>query len=219
MHAMPTVTFYFDPISPYAWLASKQIDRIEAAGARVLLQPVLFAGLLDAHGHKGPAEIAAKRIYTFTDVMRQAAQQGLRFEGPPGHPFNPLLTLRMALALDDPASRRRFACAAMAACWECGADLSASATMVALADDCGVDGEALALAASEAPLKQRLVDATREAIDAGVFGVPTFRVDDALFWGGDRIDALLWHLGGNRIDAGALARFLDRPASANRNVK
>ena len=77
------VTFFFDPVSPYAWLASKELRRIEAAGLTVNAQPVLFAGLLNAHGSKGPAEIPAKRLYTFRDVVRIAAQRGLTFRGPP----------------------------------------------------------------------------------------------------------------------------------------
>lgn len=58
-----TVEFYFDPISPYSWLAAKQCARVEAAGVRLVFRPVLFAGLLSAHGSTGPAEIAAKRAY------------------------------------------------------------------------------------------------------------------------------------------------------------
>ncbi|MEZ4750282.1 MAG: DsbA family protein [Bdellovibrionota bacterium] len=81
-----SVVFYFDPISPYSWLASNQIPEIEA---RLPIQfdyvPVLFAGLLNAHGQKGPAEIAAKRRYTMTDAMRWASKLGLSFEGPPAH--------------------------------------------------------------------------------------------------------------------------------------
>ncbi|HEU0204288.1 MAG TPA: DsbA family protein [Burkholderiaceae bacterium] len=63
MTQRPMVEFYFDPVSPYAWLAGQQLDRIDAAGARVDPRPVLFAGLLAAHGHKGPAEIPVKRAY------------------------------------------------------------------------------------------------------------------------------------------------------------
>jgi hypothetical protein len=50
----------------------------------------------------------------------------------------------------------------------------------------------------------------------GVFGVPTFRLDDELFWGGDRVDALLWRLAGNHIDEGQLAEFLARTPLAQR---
>lgn len=216
MRQLPVVTFYFDPVSPYAWLASKHIARIEAAGADVRFEPILFAALLNAHGQKGPAEIAAKRVYTFRDVMREAARLALPFRGPPGHPFNPLQALRMCRALDDQAQRRRFATAVFAASWERGEDVSALPTLLALARQCGLDGEALVRAAAEPALKQALADETARAIAAGVFGVPTFRVGDELFWGADRIDALLAWLAGERIDDANLQRFLALPPMAVR---
>jgi 2-hydroxychromene-2-carboxylate isomerase len=218
MEPAARVTYYFDPVSPYAWLAAGSLTRIEAAGAQVLVQPVLFAGMLNAHGQKGPAEIAAKRAYTFRDVMRQAARRGLPFTGPPGHPFNPLLALRMCVALDDQAERRRLALALMAACWERGDDISDAATLVRLAHTCDLDGAQLADAALQPAVKQRLAADTEQAIAAGVFGVPTFRYGDELFWGADRIDALLWRLQGNTIDEQQLADFLARAPLAQRRI-
>jgi 2-hydroxychromene-2-carboxylate isomerase len=214
----PCVTYYFDPISPYVWLSAGSIARIEVAGAQVMLQPVLFAGLLNAHGQKGPAEIPAKRAYTFRDVMRQAAQLGLPFAGPPGHPFNPLKALRMCVALDEQAPRRRFALALLAACWERGEDISDAATLVRIARECDLDGAALVEAAQQPAVKAQLALDTERAIADGVFGVPTFRLGDELFWGGDRVDALLWRMKGNRIDEGLLAEFLGRAPLAQRQM-
>jgi 2-hydroxychromene-2-carboxylate isomerase len=215
MADQPLVTWYFDPVSPYAWLSAGALARLEAAGVRVELQPVLFAGMLNAHGNIGPAEIAAKRAYTFRDVMREAAQQGLRFAGPPGHPFNPLLALRMCTALAGHA-RRCFALALLSRCWEHGDDISDAATLVRIAQDCDLDGDGLVEAAQQPDIKQLLAAETRRAIDAGVFGVPTFRYRDELFWGGDRVDALLWRLQGNDIDEAVLAEFLARAPLAQR---
>lgn len=211
-----TVTLYADPVSPYVWLALPAIARIEAAGATVLLEPVLFAGLLNHHGQKGPAEIPAKRAYTFRDVMRQAALQGLTFRGPPGHPFNPLLALRMCTALLDQAERRRLFVALLRACWEQGADIADAPTATRIATDCGFDGKALAALAVTPPVKAALAGATSKAIAAGVFGVPTFGHGQELFWGGDRADALIWHLHRGGIDEAQLARFLARPPLAER---
>lgn len=216
MNEAPVVTLYVDPISPYVWLSMGAIERIEAACARVELQPVLFAGLLQAHGHKGPAEIAAKREYTFRDVMRQAARQGLRYEGPPGHPFNPLLALRMCTAVTDQRARRRLLQGMLTACWEGGEDISDAAVLVRVARACDLDGDALVVAAQQPAIKQQLAAATEQAIADGVFGVPTFRLGRELFWGGDRVDALLWRLQGNGVDEEALQRFLARPALAQR---
>jgi 2-hydroxychromene-2-carboxylate isomerase len=218
MGEQPHVRFYFDPVSPYVWLAAPIIERIEAAGARVTFEPVLFAAMLHAHGQKGPAEIDAKRAYTFRDVMRQAARQGLAFAGPPGHPFNPLAALRMCLALDRQQDRRRFALALFSACWERGLDISDAAVLARLAGECGLDGETLLATAGQPGIKQRLASDTERAIADGVFGVPTFRYGDELFWGGDRVDALLWRLQGNGIAEERLAEFLAREPLAQRKM-
>ena len=210
------VTFYFDPISPYAWLASKALGRIEDIGGEIVFQPVLFAGLLNAHGQKGPAEIEAKRRYLFRDVLREATRAGLAFKGPPGHPFNPLQALRMCLAVTEPGPRRRFSLAVMAACWEQGLDVSDPAVLKKVAVECGLDGEAIEAAARQPAIKVQLAADTEQAIAAGVFGVPTFRVGEELFWGADRVHSLLRYLQGARIDEAALAAILARPASAQR---
>jgi len=213
------VTCYFDPVSPYAWLALRELERIDAAaGAPVRLVPVLFAGLLNAHGNIGPAELPAKRAYVFRDVLREAARRGLQFAGPPGHPFNPLTALRMCTALTDEGQRRTLAVALAAACWEAGVDISDASEVVRVADDAGLDGAALLTAAASAAVKHALAAATAQAVADGVFGVPTFRVegDHGLFWGADRIEALLWRLGGNGIDEAVLAEFLGRQPLAQR---
>ncbi|WP_426116051.1 2-hydroxychromene-2-carboxylate isomerase [Massilia sp. PWRC2] len=210
------VTFYFDPVSPYAWLASKALPRIEQIGGEIAFQPVLFAGLLNAHGQKGPAEIEAKRRYIFRDVMREATRAGLPFRGPPGHPFNPLQALRMSLALTEPGARRRFALALMDACWEQGDDVSDIAVLKRIAADCALDGDALEAQARQAGIKVQLASDTEQAIRDGVFGVPTFKVDGDLFWGADRVHSLLRYMQGARIDEAALAAILARPPLAER---
>jgi 2-hydroxychromene-2-carboxylate isomerase len=215
---MVTVRCYADPVSPYAWLGLRDLGRIEDAGARVVIVPVLFAGLLNAHGNIGPAEVPAKRRYLFRDVMREAARRGLPFAGPPGHPFNPLLALRMCTAVADATQRGALLAAFTCAAWERGADLMIDATLVRLANERGLDGPALLAAAHTPAVKQALADATAQAVNDGVFGVPTWRVDgdDELFWGADRIDALLWRMRGNSIDEDVLREFLGREPRAQR---
>lgn len=217
--ASPTrqVDFFFDPISPYAWLATSSLPRLEQAGVRVRFVPVLFAGLLKAHGNLGPAEVPAKRTYLFRDVMREAARRGMPFSGPPGHPFNPLTALRMCTALVDDAERRTLALALIAGCWEGGEDISDAAVLARLADAAGFDGKELSERAATPDVKQALAAATDAAIADGIFGVPTFRLDGELFWGGDRIETLLWRLDGGAIDEDQLKKFLARPPLAQRN--
>ena len=215
---MEQLTFYFDPISPFFWLATKQIPRIEAAGVQVGMQPVLFAAMLNAHGLVGPAEVPAKRELTFRDVMRLADAQGLTFVGPPGHPFNPLLVLRMATAITQREARIRFAVAVAEATWEKGLDVSNPDVMREIARHCDLDGEALLQAATQPGIKQALSAATEQAIAAGLFGVPSFVYQGELFWGADRIDSLLRRIAGHRIDEARLQDFLSRPPLAQRKA-
>lgn len=215
---MVTVRCHADPVSPYAWLGLRDLGRLEAAGARIVVVPVLFAGLLNAHGNIGPAEVPAKRRYLFRDVMREAARRGLPFAGPPGHPFNPLPALRMCTALTDDAARGALLMAFTCATWERGEDLMDEATLARIADGVGLDGAGLLAAAQTPAVKQALADATAQAVAEGVFGVPTFRIDgdEELFWGADRIDALLWRMQGHAIDEDVLREFVAREPMAQR---
>lgn len=218
---MSALLCYVDPVSPYAWLALRDLARVEATlGAPVRVVPVLFAGLLHAHGNLRPAEVEAKRRYLFRDVLREAARRGLPFAGPPGHPFNPLLALRMVTALDDEGARHALMLALACACWEDGADISEAAVPLRLADAAGMDGASLLAKAGTPEVKRRLTEVTAQAAADGVFGVPTFRLegDAELFWGGDRVEALLWRMGGRRVDDSVLEAFLARPALAQRRV-
>jgi 2-hydroxychromene-2-carboxylate isomerase len=182
---MKTLTFWFDPISPYACLAFEHLPQaLEGCSYAVDYRPVLFAGLLGQWGQKGPAESEPTRAWTFRDVAWRAHTLAIELQTPAMHPFNPLALLRLALA-SAPAGglpNRRVVELLMRHAWRGGADVN--------------DGERLeALAAAVAPqrdpasasVKAELRAHTDVAIDKGIFGVPTVEVDGRLFWG---LDAL-----------------------------
>ena len=211
-----TVELYFDPVSPYAWLAMEQVHRIEDVGVRIECKPILFAGLLNAWGTKGPAEVSAKRAYVFRDVMREAERLNLTFQGPPYHPFNPLAALRVIQVVEDADQRLKVAQKVCAAAWCQGIDISDESHLRAVLAHIGIDAEAVLAASTRPDNKTRLRNATQVAVERGIFGVPTFQFRGELFWGADRIDALLWALDGGTVNDSLYERVLLRPAATRR---
>ena len=176
--------FYLDFISPYAYLAWTQIHALaERHGRDVEPVPVLFAAMLNHYGHKGPAEIPPKRTYVFKDVLRTSHVLGLPLAPPPSHPFNPLLGLRVASLDMPPETRRALIDALFGATWGGGPGITSERVVGAIASGHGVP-DAIERASS-AETKERVRANTKEAIDIGVFGVPSIVCDGELFWGYD----------------------------------
>lgn len=189
--------FHLDFISPYAYLAWTQIDRIAAAHRReVNLVPVLFAAMLDSFGTIGPAEVPAKREYVYLDIHRKAALLGVPMRMPPRHPFAPLISLRAATSFEDRAERARAVAALYRATWETGRGVDTEALVAEALDAARLDGAAAVARASTPPVKASLLRATSDAIARGVFGVPTVSVDGQTFWGTDALPTLEAYLRG-----------------------
>jgi 2-hydroxychromene-2-carboxylate isomerase len=180
--------WYFDPISPFAYLHLKQFRQLPADLA-IEYTPVLLAGLLKHWEHKGPAEIPAKRIYTYRYVTWLAKQLGIPFKFPPSHPFNSLHALRLLIAA---GATREHVETAFDLIWRDGRDLQDTNEITALGQRLGIPDVQAAL--SDESVKAGLRANTDEAISKGVFGVPTFIISDTLFWGRDSLEMMLDYL-------------------------
>jgi 2-hydroxychromene-2-carboxylate isomerase len=192
-----TIRFYFDYISSNAYLAWTQLPALAARhGALVEPVPVLFAGLLEAHGQLGPAEVRPKALWMARNNLRKAALLGLPLHRPRFHPFNPLLALRVSSLPVDEAARARLIGALFRAVWADELHGSEPAVVQRLADESGLDGAAVVAEAGLPEAKQRLRQQTDAAIAAGVFGVPSMRVGGELFWGYDDLPFLDLFLAG-----------------------
>ena len=176
---MPSADWYFDFVSPFSYLQCEQLPVLERS-VRIRYRPVLFAGLLKAHGHKGPAEIASKRRFTYRFVVWQAAKLGIPLKFPAAHPFNPLALLRLAIAADcEPSAVRRI----FRFVWRDGRLGDLPIEWAELTSELDIPDAASRIASSE--IKDALRKNTDDAIARGVFGVPTLAIGDELFWGVD----------------------------------
>ncbi len=208
MNDTAQIQFFYDPISPYAYLAFAQLPKaLEGLSYSVRYTPILFAAMLKIHGQLGPAEIAPKRDWTYRQVLWQAKQLEVDFQMPAAHPFNPLPLLRLAVACsDEDGNTNRFVTQQIFNhVW--GETEDGAAQDAADPERLAKLTEALAYKfklgcepTSDA-VKARLKANTEKALRAGMFGVPSFVVgEDAsqkVFWGLDSLPMLREYLEGS----------------------
>ena len=191
---MKHITFDFDVISPFAWLAFEKLpESLMGLSYSVAYKPVLFAAVLGHHGQLGPAEIAPKRDWTYRQVLWLAQAHGVELQMPAAHPFNPLALLRLAVASGRQGLPNRYATEQLFRhVWCGGADatdpqrVQALVTQLAPARDPNSD-----------EIKGELKAFTKDAIARGLFGVPTMEVDGKIFWGFDALPMLRGYLQGD----------------------
>lgn len=206
-----SAVWYFDFISPFAYLQFRQLDRLPA-DVSLTLRPVLFAGLLAHAGQLGPAEIPEKKRCTSLVTMWRARRIGAPFRPPPRHPFNPLALLRLAVALGP---SREVVGEIFAHVWERGRDGEDPDGVAELAARLGLADPAAALAAPGP--KAELRAATEAAAARGVFGVPSFVIEDQLFWGEDMFELMLdWLADPAVLDDPEMRRWAAVPPASER---
>ena len=188
MSARVPVIWLYDVISPFAYLALPRLTELPAS-VELTTRPVLFAGLLDHFGQRGPAEIASKRRFTYRFALWRARRLGVPMRFPPAHPFNPLAALRLIIAA---GSDLRSARTVLDAVFRDGRDVSDPEVLAQLAAELGVADAAEKIAS--AAIKAQLRENTQWAASRGIFGVPTLVIGPEFFWGHDALDMALDYL-------------------------
>jgi 2-hydroxychromene-2-carboxylate isomerase len=182
---------YFDFVSPWAYLMDVALRR-DPLPVALERRPVLFAGILNAFGHKGPAEIERKRLFTYEHCTWTAQENQIPFQMPAVHPFNPLRYLRLVLGTD---LGPEFVSQVFDALFTQGGDPESAEVWESACKNLG--GRAASGAIDSPEVKARLKANTDSAIAAGIFGVPTITVDDRLFWGFESLPMLRAYLNGD----------------------
>jgi len=189
MQAPKSVSFFFDFSSPFAYLASTQIEALATRhGATVLYKPFLLGALFKMIGtpnvplHAMPEPKA--RLYR-ADIFRWADHWGVPFNFASRFPMNTVKPLRLVLAAPEnkkPALIR----AIYRAYWVDDRDISNDEVLLDLVTQEGFAPEFVETTSAD-EYRQALRDATEEAGRLGLCGVPSFLVGDQLFWGQDRL--------------------------------
>jgi 2-hydroxychromene-2-carboxylate isomerase len=183
-------TFYFDLGSPYAWLTAERISGLftDAELEQPEWQPILLGGLFKRFGRDSWAN-GPDREEGMAEVERRAAGYGLpRLAWPEPWPGNTLVAMRAATFAKQTGRTVSFALAAFRQAFAAGRDLSEADNVLIAAAACELHPNAVVKAVQTEGVKGALREATDEAAELGVIGVPSLRVGEQVFWGDDRLE-------------------------------
>jgi len=186
-----TVIFCFDFGSPYSYLAYNYLSPIKDAGAQIELKPVLLGGIFKATGNQPPATVQKKGEYMFKDIQRWSKKLNVSFKM---NPYFPILTvphMRGAILAQKKNILEDYMQSMFDSMWLKGLNLNDQEILTQVASESGIEPNDFAEGISSDEIKNELKINTQFAIDKGAFGVPTYFLEDEMFWGVDSIKFLI----------------------------
>ncbi len=193
----PSLEFFFDYVSPFAYLTNSQIPAlIDRTGAELVYRPMLLGGVMQASGNSPPFTVPAKGRYVGTDANRWARRYGIPMEPNPHFPIKTMLPLRAALVLLEEGGFPEYHEGVFRAMWTEAANVGEAEAVTPVLEKAGLDAAHVLARCAEPAIKDALKQNTAEAVERGAFGAPTFFVGDEMFFGNDRLDFVEEALGG-----------------------
>lgn len=197
MTAKRPIEFFFDVASPYAYLASVQIEAFaKEVGRETFWRPMFLGAVFRASGNEMPARIPAKAAWMQADLRMSAQVLGVPFQFPTAFPIKTTAHLRALLAAESVGGQdalRRLAAAFFEAYWGEGHDITEKAWFTSAAATTGLNAAALLAANEDEQLVKKLIANTEEVVARGAFGAPTFFIGETMFWGHDRFETMRFY--------------------------
>tara|TARA_B100001123_G_scaffold434310_1_gene560647 strand:+ start:929 stop:1528 length:600 start_codon:yes stop_codon:yes gene_type:complete len=187
-----TFEFYFDFGSPYSFIAHKRIEIIEKENRiKVKYKPVLLGGLLKFAGIKANADIPAKGRYMIKDCKLCAEKYHIEFKFNNYFPIITLNLMRSVLIAEKKNFKQSFINKIFDAIWREGLNLNDDIVIEKIIKSFKIDSKIFLDEISKDEIKEELKKRTTEAYEKGVFGLPTFLINNKIFWGQDRLEFVL----------------------------
>ena len=184
--------FYFDFISPYSFLAHKEVRKIEnKVGIKIKYKPILLGGLHNLHGIKAPAFIPAKAKHMVRDCKLIAQRNNVKFKFNAYFPIKSLNLMRGVLVAEEDNIKKYYIDNIFNTIWQDGLNMNDDIIVQKILKNLNVNPKTFALRTASSSIKDSLRKKTSEAYEKGIFGAPTFVSNNKVFWGQDRIDFAL----------------------------
>ena len=180
--------FYFDFVSPYSFLAHKQVRNIEKKeGVKIRYKPILVGGLHNLHGIKAPAFIPAKAKHMIRDCKLIAERNNIKFKFNSYFPIRSLNLMRGVFVAEEDNFKSYYIDNIFDCIWQDGLNMNDSIVIEKVLKNINVNPKTFTLRAQSQNIKDQLRTKTNDAYKKGIFGAPTFIVKDKIFWGQDRL--------------------------------
>jgi 2-hydroxychromene-2-carboxylate isomerase len=183
------IDFYFDFISPYAYLAHKKIQSLPK-DIKINYKPILLGGLHNLQGITAPAFIEPKLKHMISDCNLIAKKDNFAFMWNSKFPINSLSVMRGYLFINDNV-KNLYLNTMFDAYWKENLDISNEEILITLLKNCKIDLNGFLSGIKDTKMKDELKNVTQEAHDKEIFGTPTFTVNNKIFWGQDRLEFAL----------------------------
>ena len=181
--------FYFDFISPYSFLAHKEIKKIEKINTiKIRYKPILLGGLHNLHGIKAPAFIPAKAKHMIRDCKLIAEKNKFKFKFNSYFPIKSLNLMRGVFVAEEDNYKSFYIDNIFNSIWQDGLNMNDESIIQRVLKNLDVNPKTFLLRATSSSVKDMLKEGTNEAYEKGIFGAPSFVSNNKIFWGQDRIE-------------------------------
>lgn len=183
------VEFWFDYGSPASHLGYWGLKQVaKRTGASVTYRPMLLGAVFKATGNHTPMDITPKGEWMFVDFQNYAERYGIQIHMNQHFIFNTLAIMRGALVAQERKEIEPYSDAMFNAVWVDGKNMSDPEIIGGVLDGAGLDAVAYSDGVQKPDIKEGLKTASEEAVSKGVFGAPTFFVNDKMWFGQDRLE-------------------------------
>ena len=187
-----TIDFYFEFISPYTFISFQQIKTIKfKQDFKFRLKPVLLGGLHNLHKITAPAFIPAKAKFMIRDCKMVCEKHKISFKFNSYFPIKTVDLMRGVLIAEEDGIANNYINKIFEAIWISGLNLNDQHVIDKILKNLTINPKTFALRLSNQNIKDELKKRTQEAFEKGVFGAPTFLVNNKIFWGQDRLEFAL----------------------------
>ena len=184
--------FYFDFVSPYSFLAHKEVRKIEKKYLiKVKYKPILLGGLHNLHGIKAPAFIPAKAKHMVRDCKLIAEKNKIKFKFNSYFPIKSLDLMRGVFVAEEDNFKHYYINNIFNSIWQDGLNMNDESIIQKILKNLNVNPKTFMLRTSSSSIKDILKKRTNEAFEKSIFGAPTFVSNNKIFWGQDRIEFVL----------------------------